>query len=66
MTILLKTSDSTDIHALSLAVYNALLSVAPDLAAPSAVLVNRARDAAEYLAAVLGLDAGLRVEWEEG
>lgn len=66
MTITLKTSDTTDLHALSLAVYRALQATAPSLAIESAAVVGQARDAAEYLERVLLLDDGLRVEWEEG
>lgn len=66
MTIQLRLRDTTDLTQLSHAVYHALCAAdCPDLASEAACIVSQARDAAEYLAAVLRLSDELRVEWEE-
>lgn len=65
MTIILRLAHAADVLTLSRAVYQALVTAdCPDLASEAAVVVSQARDAAEYLAAVLALSSELRVEWE--
>lgn len=66
MTIILSLRHTTDLGQLSRAVYQALCTAdCPDLASEAVCVVNQARDAAEYLAAVLRLSDELEVKWEE-
>lgn len=66
MTIHLNLAHTADLDELAIAVYKALCAAdRPDLASEAACVRSQARDAAEYIAAVLSLSDELRVEWEE-
>ena len=67
MTILLSLTQTADLDTLCRAVYQALCAAdCPDLASEAACVRSQARDATEYMAAVLRLSDELTVEWKEG
>ena len=66
MTIQLSLTHTNNLDDLARAVYAALCAAdCPDLASEAACVRSHARDAAEYIAAVLALSSELRVEWME-
>lgn len=66
MTITLSLRQTADLSQLSHAIYRELCAAdCPDLASEAVCLVTQARDAGEYLAAVLRLSDELVVQWEE-
>lgn len=66
MTILLSVAQTNNLDELAHAVYRALCAAdCPDLASEAAAVRSHARDAAEYIGAVLALSSELRVEWKE-
>ena len=66
MTISISLTQASTLDELARAVYHALVVAdCPDLASEAACLRSHARDAQEYIAAVLQLSDELRVEWKE-
>jgi hypothetical protein len=66
MTIRLSLRRADDLSQLARDVYQALTTAGcPDLASEAACMVSHARDATEYVQAVLRLADDLVVEWEE-